>query len=67
MPDPLIEFQKGIKCDPSAYPILKDIKQWDSWKRMFVATAEAQGVQNILDIEYLPSIAEEPLFKEQQK
>ena len=65
--DPLVEFWKGIKWDPSAYPILKDINQWDLWKRIFVATAEAQGIQNILNIGYSLPRHEKPLFLEQQK
>ena len=65
--DPLIEFKKGIKHDPASFPMLKDINQWDSWKRMFVAMAEAQGVQDVLEIGYSLLSSEVELFKEQQK
>ena len=47
--DPLVEFKKGIKHDPTNFQAIKDINQWDSWKRIFVATAEAQGVQDVFD------------------
>ena len=67
-PDPLAEFRKGIKQDPpSTFPTLKDINQWDSWKRIIVATAKAQGVHNNLNIGYSLSSNEVPFFNEQQK
>ena len=40
--DLLAEFKKGVKWDPTVFEMIKDIKQWDSWKRTFVAMAEAQ-------------------------
>ena len=61
-PDPLTEFRKGIKQDASIFPTLKDINQWDSWKRIFVTTAETQGVQNVLDTRYTLTLGEIPLF-----
>ena len=66
-PDPLTEFRKGIKQDLSTFPTLKDINQWDSWKRIFVTTAKAQSVHNILNIGYSPPPNEVPLFHKQQK
>ena len=66
-PDPLADFKKGVKHDPTHFPPIKDIKQWDSWKRLFVATAEMQGVKNVLEIAYTLHAFEVNLFKEQQK
>ena len=31
--NPLQDFQCGVKCDPAALTALKEIKQWDTWKR----------------------------------
>jgi len=52
---PLQDFQKGIHRDMSSYPMIKNIEQWDKWRRVFEATAKAQGVNNILDLKYMPS------------
>ena len=30
--DPVAEFKKGIKRDPTVFPALKDDKHWDSWQ-----------------------------------
>jgi len=54
-PGPLQDFQKGIRRDMSSYPTIKNIEQWDNWRRVFEATAKAQGVNNILDPKYNPS------------
>ena len=66
-PDPLADFKKGVKHDPTHFQLIKDIKQWDSWKRSFMATAEMQGVQSVLDVAYTPHPSEVDLFKEQQR
>ena len=29
--DPVSEFKRGIKQDPTLFPTLKDDKQWDNW------------------------------------
>jgi hypothetical protein len=64
----LESFKKGIKRDPSLYPILKEDNQWDAWNRSVVATARAQSVDNVLKHAYLPVTHEETLlFTEQQK
>jgi len=39
--DPLAEFKKGIKQDPSLFPTLRDEKQWDTWRCSTVALAHA--------------------------
>jgi len=38
---------------------MKSIKQWDNWQHIFTATAEAQGVSNILNLQYIPATAAE--------
>ena len=66
--DPASLFKKGIKRDATVHPVLKHCKDWDSWHRAFYSTARAQGVSNVLDSSYSPSIKEDKdLFKEQQK
>ena len=66
-PDPLADFKKGVKCDPTHFQPIKDIKQWDSWKRSFMATTEMQGMQSVLDVAYTLHPSEVDLFKEQQR
>jgi hypothetical protein len=40
--DPVADFKaRGIKCDPSQFPILKDDKQWDNWNHTHNAQARA--------------------------
>ena len=57
--DPLAEFKKGIKRDPSQFPTLSDFKNWDSFFRSFVIEAKAQGLSNVIDPKYCPSTDEE--------
>ena len=66
--DVVAEFRKGIKRDPTLFPILKDQKQWDNFERDTRVQARAQAVDNVLDPTYVASTSEErELFKEQQK
>ena len=61
-------FKRGIKRDPSLFPVLKDENYNDSWHRSFVTQAIAQDVANVLDAQYVPITSEEiDLFKAQQK
>jgi len=55
--DLLAEFNKGIWKDPNSFPEIKAIEQWDNWQRMFVATAQAQGVSDVLNPKYIPGSA----------
>ena len=57
---PLDNFKKGIKRDAAAvYPILSDMKNWDSWRRSFTARVKAQDVYDVLHPSYVPNDAEE--------
>jgi len=61
--DPIQDFNKGVWQDPSSFPMMKSIEQWDNWHRVFTATAEAQGVSNVLDLRYVPvTVADSQLF-----
>ena len=40
--DLLAKFKRGVKWDLTVFEMIKDIKQWDSWKRTFMVTANAQ-------------------------
>jgi hypothetical protein len=53
----LKSFQKGVKRDSSAYPVLKDEKQWDEWYRTVIAEANAQLVGDVLNPAYTPGPA----------
>jgi len=47
--------------------MVKNIEQWDNWHHVFTATAEAQGVSNVLDLWYIPAtVAESQLFDAHQ-
>eukprot|EP00546_Thalassionema_frauenfeldii_P011957 CAMPEP_0178913906 /NCGR_PEP_ID=MMETSP0786-20121207/11110_1 /TAXON_ID=186022 /ORGANISM="Thalassionema frauenfeldii, Strain CCMP 1798" /LENGTH=134 /DNA_ID=CAMNT_0020586715 /DNA_START=1169 /DNA_END=1569 /DNA_ORIENTATION=+ len=60
-------FKKGIKRDPTLFPVLKRELNFDSWKRSIVTQAKAQGVYEPLDPNYRPTTAEDKeLFTEQQ-
>jgi len=65
---PAQEFRRGIKRDKTHYDILKDEKQWDTWKRKLESTATAHGCESILDPLFVPTQVDEvALFDEQQK
>ena len=62
------EFRRGIKRDKTQYEVLKDEKQWDSWKRQIESTATAHGCENILDPKFIPaSVDAVELYDAQQK
>jgi hypothetical protein len=50
--DAVAYFKRGIKRDPSQFPILKNDKQWDGWIRSHIAQARAQGVVDVMNSEY---------------
>jgi hypothetical protein len=61
-------FKRGIKCDPTVYPTLKDELWNDNWHHTFANQARAQDVHDVLDEKYVPSTpAENDLFQEKQK
>ena len=51
---PAEEFVHSIKRDPSAFPHLKDAKDWDHYNRLLTAQAHVQKVEPILDPNYKP-------------
>lgn len=51
---PVEVFRKGIKRDANAFSALKDMKQWDQYKRSTKAQARAQGVAEVLDPTFTP-------------
>ena len=65
--DLLAESRRGVKQDPTIFEMIKDIKQWDAWKRTFMPTAKAQGVKKAIDTMYIPPPSEDALFHEQKK
>ena len=48
--DPVREFKRGIKRDPTLFPELKDLKQWDSWCIETKAQAKAQNVEQVVQL-----------------
>ena len=64
--DHLRKWKRGIRRDPSAYPVLTDEKQWDNWARTVEAEANLQHVHDVLDPTYRPTTrADIAIFKEQ--
>ena len=62
------EFKRGIKRDPTLFPELKDLKQWDSWCIETKAQAKAQNVEQVFDAKYkASSAADKELFDQKQK
>jgi hypothetical protein len=65
--DAVADFKRGIKRDPSQFPILKDDKQWDGWNRSHNAQARAQGVEDVMNSSYKPTTSEDKaLFEVKQ-
>ena len=62
----ITEYHRGIKRDPTVYEPIRDISQWTWWKRSFEATADAQGVTNVLDWNYSPRTTEDATLLEEQ-
>lgn len=66
--DPLRDFKRGIRRDPTLCPTLKDIKQWDTWYIETKAQARAQDVEHIFDITYKPtSPADHEIYEQKKK
>ena len=66
--DPVSEFKKGIKRDPSLFEVLKDEKQWDTWQRSAMTMARSQGVEDVLNASCVPPAGPpQALFQEKQK
>jgi hypothetical protein len=66
--DAVADFKRGIKRNPSQFPILKDDKQWDGWNcSHHNAQARAQGVDDVMNSTYKPSTTEvKALFEVKQ-
>ena len=65
--DPIHEFDKGIKRDPTAFPKLKDERFWDQFLRSTHAVARTQKMINVLDKGYTPTtVPDKELFDRQQ-
>lgn len=56
---PAEEFARGIKLDPTYYPILKQDKGFDQFDRAFVATVRSHNMLPVLDPNYEPQTPEE--------
>ena len=62
----LRNWDRGIKRDPSVFPELKTDQGWPSWNRSFVSILFAQGVEAVLQNDYVPPEPEKPLFRKKQ-
>jgi hypothetical protein len=66
--DPVTDFKKGIKHDPTLFLNFKLEQQWVSWQWSTLAQARVQDIADVLDPVYAPSLPEDRLlFKEKQK
>lgn len=66
--DPVCEFKKGIKRDPTLFPILTHDTAWHSFNQDLIIEAKAQAVEEILQPNYVPKdLDDKLLFREKQK
>ena len=64
----VLSFKRGIKRDQSLFPVYRNEREWDDWQRRTRAQATAQGVENVLDPLYVPTLPQDiALFHEQNK
>ena len=52
-------FAKSIKKDPESYPMFKEARFWDTWNRELTSKAHLHDLSNVLDPDYVPTMAEE--------
>ncbi len=65
---PVEIFCRGVKCNPSLFPVLKDECYNAQWHRAFLNQARAQNVDKVLDPTYSPtSQAEKDLLEDMNK
>ena len=55
-PDPLADFKKGVKHDPTHFLPIKDIKQWDTWKSVRGYRGNAMRAKRSGDCIYAASL-----------
>ena len=61
-------FKKSMKREPSQFKTFSDKRYWATWHLQFVATAQAQDLDEITDASYVPSTQDEKeLFNLKQK
>jgi hypothetical protein len=53
--DPAAIFRKGIKLDPTLYPVLTDDRNWPKFIREFEAIADLQQIARLLDTSFQPN------------
>ena len=64
----LASFIKGVKRDISQYPEIKDDRFFENWHRSFLAVAKSHRIDDVFDVNYVPSSPDETmLFEEKQK
>ena len=64
---PVEQFKRGIRRDMDHFDILKSKRDFKSWHSNILSISATQDVEEILDPNYIPSLFDEPLFKEKQK
>jgi hypothetical protein len=62
-------FSKNIKKDCNQYDVLKDDRQFDNWKRSFLAVARTHELDEVFDETYIPGTSpdEQALYWKKQK
>jgi hypothetical protein len=60
--DPVALFTKSIKGEPTDFPVIKLLNQWDSVKHAVNATATIHSMAKVLNHTYIPSAEDKPLF-----
>jgi hypothetical protein len=61
-------FRRDIKKDSTVFPTLKDEKFHEDWHRSLINQARAQYVSDVIELSYVPVIAEEmEIIEDKQK
>ena len=56
--DPLADFKKTIKRDTRSFPVFKQDHLFESWFAQSLATARAQDVADVFDINFIPQVGD---------
>ena len=63
----IYDFRKGVKRSLSDYNIFKEDRLWHSWNRHLMTTARSHNVDNVLNLSYIPSTADDIALLQEQK
>jgi hypothetical protein len=62
----ITDFRKGVKCSISDYKAFKEDRYFNSWQWHLQTTARSHNVDNVINLNYVPSTPEETSLLEKQ-